>query len=163
MKAILILPAALCPIHKDHINILKAAKEDLERKKYTVTKAYILPSSEKYVNSKTEGHFLDSLEIRVKLCQIATKDIDWIEVLDWGMASGNKARKLIQEKNPDAKVFIVAGSDTTRNKKDPSLIIVQRDWKAASSTKVRKAIKEKDWVTVNELVGEDVAEYLYFE
>lgn len=157
MSAILLLPAALCPVHPDHINILKIAYKHLKKQGYIVSKAYLLPSSEGYVRDKTKDHFLTSLEHRVKLAQIAVKDIDWIEVLDWGMASGNKARKILSKQNPNSKVFIVAGSDTDRDqKKDPLLIVVQRDWHALSSTQVRKSIDDDDWEQVEQLVGEDI-------
>lgn len=160
MNAIILLPAALCPIHKDHIKIIEIARKHLESKKYNVKHAYLLPSSEQYVNQKTEGHVFDSLEHRVNMCEIAVKDIDWISVLNWGMASGNKAKEKIEKDNPECKVFIVAGSDTNRNKKNKSLIVVHRDWRAPSSTQVRKAIKEKEYDLLKELVDENVYEYI---
>ena len=89
---------------------------------------------------------------------MAVKDIPGINVLDWGMASGNKAKKLIQSTHPDSDVFIVAGSDTSRNRKDPFLIVVPRDWKSASSTKVREAIEKKDRDALYDLVDKDVGD-----
>ena len=158
-KAVLLLPAALAPMHKDHVKILEIAKEILEKKGLEVTHAYLLPSSEKYVSNKTGGHFLDSLEIRVNLCRLATKDNDWINVLDWGMASGNQACSLIKKTmHPDTNVFIVAKADTSRNKKNPFLIVVPRSEDSASSTKVREAIFKKERKSLYELVGKEVGD-----
>ena len=160
-KAVLLLPAALAPIHKDHLKILLTAREILQRKGHEVTHVYLLPSSEKYVSNKTGGHFLDSLELRVNLCNLAVKDNDWITVLYWGMASGNKAKKIIEQMHPDTNVFIVAGADTSRNKRDPFLIIVPRSDESASSTRAREAIEKKDWDALYELVDKDVGDEIF--
>jgi nicotinic acid mononucleotide adenylyltransferase len=162
-EVLLLLPAALCPIHKDHVAILDAARATLRRRGHRVPRAFLLPSSEQYVGGKAGVgplHPLVSLETRVELCRLATAELPWITVLDWGTASGNAARQRLQKSYDDSQtaVYIVAGGDTSRNRKTPHLVVVPRQDDSASSTAVRSAMASGDEGSIRNLVHPAVAE-----
>jgi cytidyltransferase-like protein len=152
-ETVLLLPGAFCPIHVGHLAILEQARAALEN----VTVAYLLPSTKSYVGRKVgHDHSLVPLERRIELCRLATEHLDWIKVLDWGLASGNKARRRLQRWHRDARVVIVAGADTSRNPENPDLYVAPRTQRDVSSTLIRQAMARKDWTTIQDLVDRRV-------
>ncbi|KAI1315029.1 Nicotinamide/nicotinic acid mononucleotide adenylyltransferase 2 [Mortierella claussenii] len=88
-KIVLILTGSFCPIHVHHIEMLKAAKECMEKEQGGAGAAMILggfvsPSHDDYVGEKLKGDALclNSQE-RMELCRLQTADSDWIDVDPW--------------------------------------------------------------------------------
>eukprot|EP01060_Flectonema_neradi_P035665 TRINITY_DN6626_c0_g1_i1.p1 TRINITY_DN6626_c0_g1~~TRINITY_DN6626_c0_g1_i1.p1 ORF type:complete len:580 (+),score=89.90 TRINITY_DN6626_c0_g1_i1:259-1998(+) len=88
-QTILLLSGAFSPLHKAHLQCLELTRTHLLRKKIAVAGAYVCPSSDKYVKSKLGAEAM-SLDERVKSSHAAVRHSNWIEILDWGLASGNE-------------------------------------------------------------------------
>ena len=95
---ILIESGSLAPPHKMHIQILEITKSQIEKdSKKKVIAAFLVPSSDDYVSYKLKNDFI-SLKNRVNMSKLLCKNNDWIDVLDWGIANGQKIRMLFDEK-----------------------------------------------------------------
>lgn len=82
-RAILLTTGAMNPIHLGHVNMVKLAKEYLEKKRgYKVLGAYVSPSHDNYVvNSKCRsksGRLCERAPVRFDLVKEAVKDDPWI-------------------------------------------------------------------------------------
>lgn len=87
--AVLVLSGALNPLHTQHVRVLDVARGECERLGWTVVGGFLAPSSEEYVDQKL-GDAAWSLATRVRLCELATLDSDWISVWAAGELSGHR-------------------------------------------------------------------------
>ena len=155
MRVILLLPGSFCPIHNEHIAVMEEARRQVLERGDEVVGGYLLPSSDDWVGGKV-GHSypLVPLDRRVELCRMALADAEWITVLDWGWASGNRAAVRLAEEH-QVHVLIVAGSDTSRRPHPEKNIVLDRG--TLSSTRVRAALLANRWDTVEQLCPHRVA------
>lgn len=90
------------PVHTMHVALLDAAKNALENKHHkvgfrdtydafeqVVLAAFLAPSNDEYVSVKL-GPEAMRLSHRNRMCQLATADSAYIDVCNWGWASGRK-------------------------------------------------------------------------
>lgn len=80
-----------------HIKMFEKAREHLESIGEIVIAGYLCPSSDSYVYSKLKDDAI-TLWKRNEMCRIATKDSDWMDVVPWGYASGDRTQWLIFRK-----------------------------------------------------------------
>ena len=162
--------------------------EDNDQNKKVIA-GYIIPSSDNYVRHKLKKDFIP-LKHRVNMTKILIKNSNWLECLDWNMAYGEEIKicidKIIQKKFPKYNIqsYLVFGIDfyirtKVRLKSEQvciyrpgydldlakkmypkNLIFVEGNEEDISSTKIRKAIRENDDKAINELMSEDIVEYV---
>ncbi len=89
--AFLALSGALNPVHTQHIRALQIVRTEFERLGWTVVGGFLAPSDDHYVKSKTDKSAW-SITQRIKLCEAATRESDWVDVCPWGEFSSNKVR-----------------------------------------------------------------------
>ena len=116
---ILIESGSLAPPHKMHIGLMEMVKTFIE-KNYNNKKViggYLIPSSDQYVKYKLKKDFIP-LKHRINMTQLMIKDSNWLECLDWGLAYGEKIKKLLQiiinkrfPKYKNIKCILVFGID----------------------------------------------------
>jgi len=88
----------------------------MELRGYVVVAGYICPSSDRYVSGKLGSEAM-SLVHRNNMCRMAVKDSEWIDLCDWGDASGPRTTDRIQRlltqklssstKWKDVKIFTI--------------------------------------------------------
>ena len=150
---------------------------------------FIIPSSDKYVKHKLKKDFIP-LKHRVNMTNILIKSSNWLESLDWDMAYGEEIKicidTIIKIKLPkyNIKSYLVFGIDfyirtrialkseqvciyrpgydlnIVKNMYSKGLIFVEGNDEDISSTKIRKAIRDNDQKAINELMSEDIIEYI---
>lgn len=164
---ILSFSGSFCPVHSGHIDVLVAAKEEMEKRGYNVHIAYLAPSSDSYVGQKL-GKWAISLAQRVKLCELASEEHKWIRVCSYGTASSQKlAEQLFIDHGRTMQVYEIGGADYINKVKiGPSrkiigiervgsdkitkkaVIVASKKVAEISSTKIRECLDspdEKDW------------------
>lgn len=121
-NVILVLSGALNPCHRAHLELLYAAKEELETKyRCQVKLSFLAPSSDHYVKDKLRGWAM-KLNHRIQLCQNLISDITStfsnqanMEIFTKGWASGDFiARSLYgmyKDKYENLVVYEVYGGD----------------------------------------------------
>jgi len=85
--AFLVLSGAFNPVHAEHLRMLSVAKAKCERTGWSVIGGFLAPSSDDYVRTKLAAEAW-SLDRRIRLCELATSDSDWIDVWPRGELSG---------------------------------------------------------------------------
>jgi hypothetical protein len=118
---VLVLSGSFNPVHTQHIALLEAVRAHLEDNGSTVAGGFLLPSSDDYVASKL-GKDAMTLNVRVRLCRLATDRSDWLQVRPFGVMSSYWAtRRLLKEIEENGAAFLrgrrvrgveVMGSDT---------------------------------------------------
>ena len=188
---ILIESGSFAPPHKMHIGLMEITKKYIEENYKTkkVIGGYLIPSSDSYVRHKLNKDFIPLVH-RVNMSKIFTKNSDWLDVLDWGLAQGVKIQiylqKIINNKFPkyDIKCVLVFGIDyylkynihlydtqicifrpgyninEVKNRYPQKLIFVEGKDDNISSTLIRKAIRENDEITIIELTSKEVLDYI---
>ena len=162
---VLVLSGSFNPIHLSHVRCMDAAKTALEAKGDRVVGGWIAPSSEEYVRSKL-GDAAMPLKTRCDLSRAAVADSDWISVLDWGIAYGERVRQHVSQvlapyaNSVNVKAFtalLVFGADYTvraRSWRSPEVCV----GRAPSTDVVKKEIEagaaHKDFVLVEADVGD---------
>ena len=116
---VLLLSGSFNPVHAQHLAIFDAARGHLEKKcNKVVLGAYMAPSSDSYVRSKLGADAISLLH-RVELCRLQTVHSNYVEVCDWGLASGGKTTQEIERQLKikfgvscaDLKAFEICGAD----------------------------------------------------
>lgn len=80
---ILVTTGAFSPIHQGHLKMMENAKKELESRGRVVLGGYLSPSHDKYVSTKFhDALFLDTPH-RLRLCDKAVADSDWLMVDAW--------------------------------------------------------------------------------
>ena len=93
---VLIESGALAPPHKMHIGLMEIVKKYIEKNiNKKVVGGFLISSSDEYVKYKLKKDFI-SLKHRVNMTKLLIKDSDWLESLDWGLASGEEIKILLQ-------------------------------------------------------------------
>jgi len=187
---ILIESGALAPPHRMHIGLMEKVKKFFENNKNKkVIGGYIIPSSDKYIRRKLKQDFIP-LKHRVNITKILIKNSNWLECLDWDMAYGEEIKicidKILRQKLPNYKIksYLVfgidfyirtkikliseqvciyrPGYDLNEAKKlyTKDLIFVEGNDEDISSTQIRKALRDNDEKSINELMTEDVIDYI---
>jgi NAD+ synthetase len=80
--AVLLTTGAFCPVHQGHIQMMEAAKREIEASGMFVLGGYISPSHDRYVRSKCKSASINAEE-RIKICEQAVLNNDWIMVDSW--------------------------------------------------------------------------------
>ena len=188
---ILIESGSLAPPHIMHIGLMEITKKYIEEndKAKKVVGGYLIPSSDSYVKYKLGKDFIP-LTHRVNMSKIITKDSDWLDVLDWGLAYGEEIKiclqKIINKRFPkhNIKCMLVFGVDyylrariklkdthiciirpgydieKVKNMYPQNLIFIEGKDIDISSTSIRKAIRENDEKTINELTSKEIFDYI---
>lgn len=187
---ILIESGALAPPHRMHIGLMEKVKNFFENdKNKKVIGGFIIPSSDNYIRRKLKQDFIP-LKHRVNITKILIKNSNWLECLDWDMAYGEEIKicidKILRQKLPNynIKSYLVfgidfyirtkiklkseqvciyrPGYDLNEAKKlyTKDLIFVEGNDEDISSTQIRKALRDNDEKSINELMTEDVIDYI---
>eukprot|EP00455_Lapot_gusevi_P030492 TRINITY_DN3281_c0_g1_i5.p1 TRINITY_DN3281_c0_g1~~TRINITY_DN3281_c0_g1_i5.p1 ORF type:complete len:237 (-),score=34.75 TRINITY_DN3281_c0_g1_i5:331-1041(-) len=93
---VLILSGSFNPVHRMHIYIFEACRRFIEQNGGIVLAGFVSPSSDRYVRGKLADAAIELIH-RNQLCRIATADSDWLEVCEWGLASGAATTQLVGE------------------------------------------------------------------
>eukprot|EP01127_Copromyxa_protea_P017826 TRINITY_DN5495_c0_g1_i1.p1 TRINITY_DN5495_c0_g1~~TRINITY_DN5495_c0_g1_i1.p1 ORF type:complete len:221 (-),score=33.20 TRINITY_DN5495_c0_g1_i1:21-683(-) len=156
---VFVLSGALSPVHKMHVECFEIAKKKMEEKGYRVVGAYLCPSSDNYVQHKL-GPDAFSLKDRVKMCELATKSSEWIDVNPWGWANAfNICRHTTTVLN-EAKispvpfrVFLVVGSDHafrhTLFEYPKDVICIHRDQQGSALKKAVEGHKNEQFILID--------------
>lgn len=116
---ILIESGSLAPPHKMHIGLMEIVKKNIEENNSNlkVVGGYLIPSSDSYVKYKLKNDFI-CLNHRVNMTKLITKNSDWLDCLDWGLAYGEEIKQLLQRiinkkfpKYKNIKCILVFGID----------------------------------------------------
>lgn len=75
---VLISTGGFSPVHQGHIHTLEIAKKTLESKGYNVVCGYLSPSHDDYVSTKDNGKAHNLALNRIRLCNEAILDSDWL-------------------------------------------------------------------------------------
>jgi hypothetical protein len=93
---VLTLGGSFNPVHKMHIEAFNVVKNHIDSEDKIVVGGFLIPSSDDYVFQKL-GKEAIKLEDRCKMIDLATKDSDFINNLDWGYINSFSAAHLIGE------------------------------------------------------------------
>ena len=79
-KIVLITTGALNPIHIGHLNMLKIAQDNLEKKGFEILCSFISPSSDSYLSDKKKygkpNFFYFPFEFRCEMCKAAIEEFN---------------------------------------------------------------------------------------
>lgn len=75
---VLISTGGFSPVHEGHLHTLEIAKKTMEDKGYNVVCGYLSPSHDDYVSTKDNGKAHNLALNRIRLCNEATLDSDWL-------------------------------------------------------------------------------------
>lgn len=174
-KIVLVATGSYSPIHVGHVDMFVRAKEWLEEKGYVVLKGIISPNHDDYLKRKL-GSKAIPLQKRIDMIKSAISSQRWIEVNSWQAELnpfpsyyGDQDRFAvvdhIRRMYPDAKVLILAGSDTGPSSEtgivdvgNYSFMVVNRENDGVSSTKIRDAMKSGQ--SASDMLHPDVEKYL---
>jgi nicotinic acid mononucleotide adenylyltransferase len=81
--AFLSLSGSLSPVHTQHMRALEAARVALKRVGWTVVAGFLAPTPDEYLKGKL-GIEAWGLEKRMRLCELACSESEWVDVCDWG-------------------------------------------------------------------------------
>jgi nicotinic acid mononucleotide adenylyltransferase len=81
--AFLSLSGALSPVHTQHMHALEAARLALKRAGWTVVAGFLAPTPDNYLKEKL-GIAGWGFEKRVRLCELACGESEWVDVCGWG-------------------------------------------------------------------------------
>jgi len=90
--AVLVLPGVFAPVHNGHLELIATAKEALEQEQgYTVLGAYLSVAPDSVMRTKVmnTSQYME-MEERQKMCKMACKDSDFIDVCTYGWASAER-------------------------------------------------------------------------
>jgi nicotinic acid mononucleotide adenylyltransferase len=136
--AFLVFSGAFNPVHAQHIRAMQVARQEAERLGWTVVAGFLAPASDEYVRRKL-GNEAWPLKTRVQLCELATRESDWISVCPWGEFSSSRVSVGLREQlQVEGSDFLsgrsltgleIMGSDTTLRIFDEIL----REWSKTES------------------------------
>jgi len=177
-KVVLVMGGSFNPIHRDHMNILHAAKKFVEKQGYVVEKGFIGLTPQRWLKKKGLGEkdrFSD--EDRAEMVKLACEGTSF-EYTPEGLLRKGKQRLIdrLRQSNPDLRLIKVAGADVAakhwsgpKNQLVNSVVVGREgsDFPSAlpasgkcSSTSVREALHSGDLKTVRNMVPPKVAEFL---
>lgn len=112
MNKIAIFGGSFNPVHKEHINIVKAAIDEL-----SLDKAIIVPSC---ITPNKAGRLCISDRDRLEMCRQAFSGIDRTEVSDFELRRGGISYSYItcrafKELYPDDEIYFIVGADMLKN------------------------------------------------
>jgi nicotinic acid mononucleotide adenylyltransferase len=81
--AFLSLSGSLSPVHTQHMRALEAARNALTKGGWTVVAGFLAPAGDKFLKEKL-GIETWPLDKRTRLCEVATRESDWVDVCSWG-------------------------------------------------------------------------------
>ena len=83
--AILLTTGALNPIHLGHIDIMEAAKQEIEKNYKNIKNigGFMSPSHDQYLDGKFGKNKYILSEFRIKMFELATTESDWIACDEW--------------------------------------------------------------------------------
>ncbi len=110
--AIGIFGGSFDPVHKEHVNFVRAAADQLNLRKVIVVPSFLAPH-------KRGGAFAGA-EDRLHLTQIAFRDLPYVEVSDYEIAQGGTSYSYLTcahfaAKYPDEERFLLMGADMLEN------------------------------------------------
>ena len=96
------------PVHREHVNIVKAAKAVL-----SLDKVIIMPSN---ITPKKSGKITASVEDRLKMCHLAFDSIEGVMVSDYEIRQGGISYsyltcRALKERYPKDELFFILGAD----------------------------------------------------
>lgn len=99
------------PVHNEHVNIVKAAKDAL-----ALDKIFIVPT---FSTPKKEG-LSPSAQDRLNMCRLAFADIEGAEVSDFEIQNGGTSYSYItcrafRQKFPEDELYFIVGADMLEN------------------------------------------------
>mmetsp|Transcript_127033 Transcript_127033/g.359532 ORF Transcript_127033/g.359532 Transcript_127033/m.359532 type:complete len:264 (+) Transcript_127033:42-833(+) len=168
--ALLVLPGSFNPVHSEHVQSLRLARDHLaERTGAAVVGGFLQPSSDHHVASKLGRNWAMSLADRIEMCELAAEadarsnaDGRWIHTWRSGTTNGfavpgsvaaffnaRVAEKLGSTAFPLPVTAYMAPPGPA-----PGWSVARGDTKPVSSTRVRGAIENGRW---EELAGEGCA------
>jgi nicotinate-nucleotide adenylyltransferase len=120
---IAIFGGAFNPVHNEHINIVKAAKQVLN-----LDKIIIIPTA---ISPHKSGKLFANESDRLNMCKLAFDGIDGVEVSDYEIKKGGVSYSYItcehfKEVYPDDKLYFLVGADmlgTFPTWKNPDVIL----------------------------------------
>ncbi len=92
----LVLSGSFNPIHRLHTEIFEMAKVFFEKNNKKVIGGFIAPSCDDYLIKKLGKDAMPLLN-RIKLCDLAVQDSNWLNVCRWGQFSSNIIQQQIKE------------------------------------------------------------------
>ena len=100
------------PIHAEHREYVRAAKESLHLDRVVVVPSYIAPH-------KHGGAAADGIN-RLEMCKIAFRDDDFVEVSDYELTAGGTSYtyltcRYFKELYPEAELYFLVGADMLEN------------------------------------------------
>lgn len=81
-KVTLVLGGSFNPVHSQHVEIMRMAKECLEKANYDVVEGYLAPSTDSYLSSKTKSKQNDygiKKEHRINMVNLAVEKYAWLK------------------------------------------------------------------------------------
>lgn len=108
----LVLSGSFNPIHLGHLRLLDAARAKYSNDKVKIMAGFLAPSSDNYVVAKLGGQAW-SLDLRTRLCVLATIESDWIDVWDTGQMSGYRVCAEVCEQLREDSADLLAGRSLT--------------------------------------------------
>ena len=106
----LALGGAFNPIHTQHIEIMKIAKDYLEKeRKFSVKEAYFAVAHEGYLQSKMKGKQIIKSEHRINMVNLAASKYEWLKPVD--KCYGSAFECLIEKCMKNELKVIVVGAD----------------------------------------------------
>jgi nicotinic acid mononucleotide adenylyltransferase len=79
---VLIATGALSPVHRMHVEMIRIAKDYLEKNGAKVIAGYISPSHDLYVKGKLRDQFITG-DHRINMCKAATASSTWLDADMW--------------------------------------------------------------------------------
>lgn len=131
------------PVHSEHINIVKAAKEKLQADKVIVVPAFIPPHK--------QGKLLASATDRLNMAKLAFAGISGCEVSPYELNAGGTSYTCrtvahFKQKYPDAQLYWLVGADMLKDFytwKEPDVILSMAELVACGREGERVSFKKE--------------------
>ncbi len=118
--AVLVLPGAFAPVHREHIAALAVARDAVEAERGHVVGGFLVPSDDGYVSGKQDDGAWP-LACRQALCRIATAASPWVEVTPWAQFGGFQAARSVHEE------VCVGCADLVQGRKLETIVVMGSD------------------------------------
>lgn len=118
-NVILVLGGAFNPVHTQHVEIMRIAKEHLEKSSdLKVVEGYLAPATDSYLRSKIKNDIQIKSKHRINMCNLAIHKYDWLKPVQKCYGSAFECGTNVRT-NPDHQIVIVIGADRAFTREAP--------------------------------------------
>ena len=109
-ECVLSMGGAFNPVHSQHIDVMRIARDYLEKEKgLIVREGYLAPAHDGYVRNKMKGNPMIPKTHRINMVNLAVRKLEWLKPVS--RCFGSALECAVSSSPPDCLKVIICGAD----------------------------------------------------